>query len=94
MQETHNNCLESKKCNTTFHQVKTGKHECRTTIILSRKNVTRPFFRRKQVSMSGEIRCYYISALMLTCFCLTKDCVLFFRLETIVASFLHLMVLK
>ena len=36
---------------------------------------------------------YYISALVLTCFRLTKGRATFFRPETIVASFLHLMVL-
>ena len=37
--------------------------------------------------------CCYILGLMLTCFCLTKGLVAFFQPETIVASFLHLMVL-
>ena len=39
------------------------------------------------------LRCCYISALVLTCFRLTKDPAIFFRPETIVASFLRLMVL-
>ena len=41
-----------------------------------------------------ETRCYYISALMLTCFRLKKGRAKFFRPETIVASFLRLMVLS
>ena len=45
MQETCNNCFESKNV-TTLHQAKTGKHECRTTIVSSRINIMRPFFRR------------------------------------------------
>ena len=32
------------------------------------KNLTRSFVRRKQVSTSAEVRCCYISALVLTCF--------------------------
>ena len=40
-----------------------------------------------------KLRCCWISALVLTCFRLTKGCATFFRPETIVASFLHLMVL-
>ena len=28
MQETRNNCFETKKCSTTHRQAKTGKHEC------------------------------------------------------------------
>ena len=39
------------------------------------------------------VRCCYISALVLTCFRLKKSRATFFRPETIVASFLHLMVL-
>ena len=35
----------------------------------------------------------YISALVLTCFCLTKGCAIFFRPKTIVGSFLHHIVL-
>ena len=42
---------------------------------------------------NSNLRCCYISALMLTCFRLTKGRATFFRPETIVASFLHLMVL-
>ena len=41
----------------------------------------------------GFVRCCYISALVLTCFRLKKDRAAFFRPETIVASFLHPMVL-
>ena len=29
MQETRNNCFGTKKCSTTLHQAKTGKHEYR-----------------------------------------------------------------
>ena len=54
---------------------------------------------------NSNVRCYYISALMLTCCCyilalvltcfrLKKGRATFFRPETIVASFLHLMVLS
>ena len=39
------------------------------------------------------IRCCYISALVLACFCLTKGRAVYFWFETIVVSFLHLMVL-
>ena len=39
------------------------------------------------------MRCCYISAVVLTCFCLTKGRATFFRLETIVANFLHLRML-
>ena len=44
-------------------------------------------------SFISQVRCCYISALVLTCFRLKKGHVTFFRPETIVASFLHLMVL-
>ena len=40
-----------------------------------------------------QLRCCYISALVLTCFRLTKGRATFFRPETIVANFLHPMVL-
>ena len=43
--------------------------------------------------VTAMLRCCYISALVLTCFRLTKGRVKFFRLETIVDSFFHLMVL-
>ena len=36
MQETCNNCFGSKKCNTTLHQAKTGKHECRNITEMSK----------------------------------------------------------
>ena len=39
------------------------------------------------------VRCCYISALVLSCFRLKKDRATFFRPETIVASFLHSMLL-
>ena len=41
----------------------------------------------------GFVRCCYISALVLNCFRLKKGRATFFRPETIVASFLHSMVL-
>ena len=39
------------------------------------------------------VRCCYISALVLNCFRLTKSRAMYFRPETILASFLHVMVL-
>ena len=83
-----NNTIECKKLATivsgqktrhfrnTTLQEKTGKHECR--------NVTTTFI------MLYNLIC--ISALVLTCFRLTKGRAPFFRPETIVADFLHLMV--
>ena len=71
--------------------------ECKkvATIVSGRKNVARSFFRRKQLSTSAEMqqRCCCISALVLNCFRLKKDRATFFRPETIVASFLHWMVI-
>ena len=62
------------------------------TVVSGRKNVARPFVRRKQISTSVEMaRCCYISALKLTCFHLTKARATYFRPETIIASFLKLM---
>ena len=61
-------------------------------ILLDRKNVARPFVIRKQVSTCA-VRCCYISALVLTCFHLTKGRATFFRSKTIFACFLHLIVL-
>ena len=78
MQETLNNCFGLKKCSMTLLQAKIGKHKCR--------NVTQTFFDLK-------LHCCYISALMLTCFLLTKGRTTYFWPETIVASFLHIMVL-
>ena len=66
MQETRNNCFQSKKRSTTLLQAKTGKHKCR--------NIT-------------------ATALVLTCFSLKKGCATYFRPETIIVSFLHLMVI-
>ena len=77
MQETHNNCFGSKKRSTALLQAKTGKHEYR--------NVTATY-------ISYRTYCY-ISALVLTCFRLKKGRAMFFWPETIVTSFLHLMVL-
>ena len=57
------------------------------TIVSGQKNVARLFFRRAQLSTSAE-RCRYISALVLTCFCLKKGRAKFFRPETVIASFL------
>ena len=48
--------------------------------------------RRNSSDPKYSIRCCYISALVLTCFRLTKGRATFFRPETIVAGFLHLMV--
>ena len=45
------------------------------------------------VSSRKNVHCCYISALVLTCFRLMKGRATFFQPETIVASFLHLMVL-
>ena len=42
---------------------------------------------------NSNVHFCYIPALMLTCFRLTKDCATFFWPETIIANFLHLMVL-
>ena len=42
---------------------------------------------------SSSVRCCYISELMLACFRLTMGLATYFRRETIIASFLHLMVL-
>ena len=86
MQETRNNCFGSKirstsaemLRSTTLRQAKTGKHECR--------NITATY-------CNVLVRCCYILAFMLTCFHLTKGRAIFFRPETIVASFLHLMAL-
>ena len=80
MQKTRNNCFGSKKCNTTLRQAKTSKHKCR--------NVTAMY-----LDQYSNMLCCYISALVLTCFRLTKGRATYFQLETIVASVLHLMVL-
>ena len=48
---------------------------------------------QKTSNKTSNGRCCYISALQLTSFRLTKGRATFFRPETIVASFLHLMVL-
>ena len=68
--------------------------KCKTlaTIVSGREYVARLFIRRKQISTSVEIFCY-ISALVLTCFRMTKGRAMYFQPETIVASFFHLMVL-
>ena len=64
------------------------------TIASGRKNVAWSFVKQKQVSTSSKCNSNsYFSALVLTCFRLTKGRATFFRPETIVASFLHLMVL-
>ena len=65
------------------------------TSVSGRKNVARPFVRRQQVNTSAElVPCCYISALVLTCYRLTKGRATFFQPETIVVSFLHFMVLS
>ena len=46
-----------------------------------------------EVEVFGFVRCYFISALVLASFRLTKDRATFFRLKIIAASLLHLMVL-
>ena len=45
------------------------------------------------VTMTVAVRCCCISALLLNCFRLKKGRAMFFRPETIVASYLHSMVL-
>ena len=59
------------------------------------KKVARPFVRREQVITSARIwqQRIRISILVLTCFRMTMGRATFFWHETIVASFLHLMVL-
>ena len=59
------------------------------TIVSGRKHVTRPFVRRKQVC---NVRCCYILAPVLICF-LPDERPSYFWPETILASFLYLMVL-
>ena len=61
------------------------------TIVSGRKNVAQPFVMLKHKAWMPKCS-INILALMLTCFRLTKGCGTFFRPETIVASFLHLMV--
>ena len=73
------------------------------TIVSGRKYVAWPFVRRKQETRvpkynSNTLCCYIsytviIGILVLTCFCLTKGHVTCFQPETIIASFLHIMVL-
>ena len=48
-------------------------------------------FEKRNVTFVSYVNCYYIATFVLACFRLTK-CATFFRPETIVASFLHLMV--
>ena len=50
-------------------------------------------FRSTFSIFNSFVRCCYISALWITCFYLTKGRVTFLRPKTIVASFLHLMVI-
>ena len=80
MQEIRNNCFGSKIRSMTLRKVKAGKHECRNALSIS-----------SEIGTSAEVRCCYISALVLTCFRLTKGRATYFRSETLV-SFLHLMV--
>ena len=79
MQETRYNCFGSKMRSMTLRQAKAGKHECRNIAVTYETYIFRTY--------------QHISALVLTCFRLTKGQAVFFRPETIVASFLHLMVL-
>ena len=46
-----------------------------------------------EVTYEVKIRCCNFAVLMLNYFCLTKSCVTFFRSETAVLNFLHLMTL-
>ena len=62
------------------------------TIVSGKKNVARPFIRRKQVSTSAEMKQQH-TLLVLTCFCLMKGHDKFFQPKTMVRSFLHFMVL-
>ena len=57
------------------------------TIITGQKNIARPFFKQKQVSMSAEMYSNLcILALVLTCFRLKKGRATFFQPKTIVES--------
>ena len=85
MQETRNNCFGLKKRSTTLRQAKTGKHECR--------NITATYAAVILRYISCLVRFCYVAALVLTCFRLTTGRPTFYPPETIVASFLHLMVL-
>ena len=49
--------------------------------------------KRSTYQRTSNVRCCFISALVLTCFRLTKGRATSFQPETIVASFLHLMLL-
>ena len=96
MQETRNNCFGSKKRSTTLLQAKTVKHECRNvTATYKTKYKIKNFFAINSnfALVFGFVRCCYISSLVLNCFRLKKGRVTFFWPETIVANFLHSMVL-
>ena len=85
MQETRNNSFRSKKLSTILCQAKTGKHDCR--------NITATYAAVILRYISCLVRFCYVAALVLTCFRLTTGRPTFYPPETIVASFLHLMVL-
>ena len=64
----------------------------------ARLNVLNVYFRLREENPQDSINqvdvcCCYISALELTCFCLTGGCAMFFQIERIAVSFMHLMVL-
>ena len=96
MQKTRNNCFLSKIRSTTLRQAKTDKHECRNLLYFEslltclRLTKGRAMFFFTLLPEGNSLSC---SALVLTCFRLMKGRATYFRPETIVASFLHLMVL-
>ena len=72
-------------------QTKGGKHEYRNTAAMYCCCTARMCIRNEDTECT--IRCYYISALVLTSFHLAYGHSIIFRFERIVASLLHLMVL-
>ena len=61
--------------------------------VLNQKFLKAIVINLNHANVLGFVRCCYVSALVLTCFRRTKGRATYFRPETIVESFLHLMVL-
>ena len=78
--------------------LKSNTIRCTATIVSGRKYIAWSFVRLKWVSMSAQITATYVAvafqySCLPVCFHLMKGRAMYFRPETIVASFLHLMVL-
>ena len=71
MQETSNNCFESKKCCTTLRQAITGKHECRNTTTTYKTQIQRQDFNLLKIFLKNYSFSFYLHFyLFVLCFIL------------------------